>query len=84
MSQFAPITPEAAKLDDRDFITTSTIIVGVESSSYASTVSPSVIAMRSPLSAIIIDGMAMAPWSSGESVLNRVIVRPLDKYNLND
>ena len=80
----APITPEAARLDDRDFITASTIISGVEASSDASTVSPSVIAMRSPLSAIIIYVMAMAPCSSGESVLIRVIVRPLDKDKLTD
>ena len=80
----APITPEAARLDDRDFITASSIIIGVEASPDASTVSPSVRAMRSPLSAIIIDGMAMAPCSSGESVLRRVIVRPLDKDKLND
>ena len=80
----APITPEAARLDDRDFITASTIIVGVEASSDASTVSPSAIAMRSPLAAIIIDGMAMAPCSSGESELSRVIVRPLEMDKLND
>ena len=30
----APITPEAARLDDRDFITASTIIIGVEASSF--------------------------------------------------
>ena len=80
----APITPEAARLDDRDFITTSTIVIGVEASSDASTVSPSAIAMRSPLSAIIIEGMAMAPCSSGESELSRVIVRPLEIDKLND
>ena len=80
----APITPEAAKLGDRDFITASTIIVGVEASSDASTASPSAIAMRSPLSAIIIEGMAMAPCSSGESELSRVIVRPLEMDKLND
>ena len=67
----APTTPEAAKLDDRDFITTSTIISDVEASSDASTVSPSAIAMRAPLSAITIDGKAMAPCSSGESELSR-------------
>ncbi len=80
----APLTPAAVRLDDRDFITTSTIIIGVEASSDASTASPSAIAMRSPLSAIIIDGTAMAPCSSGESELSRVIVRPLDMNKLND
>ena len=80
----APITPEAARLDDRDFITTSTIIIGVEASSDASTASPSAMVMRSPLSAIIIDGIAMALCSSGESELSRVIVRPLEIDKLND
>jgi hypothetical protein len=76
--------PEATKLDNRDFIAASTIIIGVEAANDASTVSPSGIAMRSPLSAIILDGMAMAPCSSGESELSRVIVRPLDRDKLND
>ena len=80
----APITPAATKLDDRYFITASTIIVGVDASSDASTVSPSVKAMRSPLSAIIIDGMAIALCSSGESELRWVTVRPLDKDKPND
>ena len=80
----APITPEAAKLDDRDFITASTIIVGAEASSDDSTASPSVNAMHAPLSAIINYGMAIAHCSSGESELRRVIVRPLDKDKLND
>ena len=80
----APITPEAARLDVRDFITASTIIADGETSSEVSTASPSVIAMRSPLSAIMIEGMAMAPCSSGESELSRVIVRPLVSEKLND
>ena len=80
----AVITPEAAKLDDRDFITVSTMTIGVEASSDASTVSPSVKAMRSPVSAIINDGIAGAPCSSGESVLRREIVRPLDMDKLKD
>ena len=45
----APITPEATKLDNREFITVSTIIIGVEASADASTASPSVNAMRSPV-----------------------------------
>jgi hypothetical protein len=45
----APITPEAVRLDDRDFITTSTLLIGVEASSDASAVSPSATAMRSIL-----------------------------------
>ena len=84
MSRSPRITPDAAKPDDRDFITASTIIVGVEAPSDASTVSPSVNAMRSPLSAIMNYGMAITPNSSGESELRRVIVRPLDKDKLND
>ena len=80
----APITPEAARLDVRDFITASTIINELEAYSEASTVSPSVIAMRSPLSAIMTEGVAMAPCSSGESELSRVIVRPLESDKLND
>ena len=80
----APITPEAARLDVRDFITASTIITDGEMSSDVSTASPSVIAMRSPLSAIMIEGMAMAPCSAGESELIRVIVRPLEIDKLND
>ena len=80
----APITPEAAKLDVRDFITASTIINDGEAYSDASTVSPSVMAMLSPLSVIIIEGMAMAPCSSSESALSRVIVRPLEMDKLND
>ena len=80
----APMTPEAARLDVRDFITASTIITDGETSSDVSTASPSVIAMRSPLSAIMIEGIAMAPVSSGESELSRVIVRPLESDKLND
>jgi hypothetical protein len=80
----APITCETTKLDDRDFITASTRIIELEASSDASTVSPSVIAMHSPVSAKINDGIAIAPCSSGESVLGRVIVRPLGGDKLKD
>ena len=46
--------------------------------------SPSVKATRSPLSVIIIKGIATAPHSSGESELSRLIVRPLESDKLND
>ena len=80
----APMTPEAARLDVRDFITASTIITDGETSSDVSTASPSVKATRSPLSVIIIEGIATAPHSSGESELSRLIVRPLESDKLND
>ena len=54
----APNTCEITKLDDRDFITASTMIAELVASSAASTASPSVIGMRSPVSAIINDGSA--------------------------
>jgi hypothetical protein len=78
------MTPEAARLDVRDFITASTITTDGETSSDVLAASPSVIAMRSPLSAIMIEGVAMAPCSSGESELSRVILRPLEMDKLND
>ena len=80
----APMTPQAARLDAQDFITASTIITDGETSPDVSTASPSDIAMRSPLSAIMIEGIAIAPHSSGESELSRVIVRPLESDKLND
>ena len=80
----APMTPEAARLDVRDFVTASTIIADGETSPDVSTASPSAMATRSPLSAIIIEGIATAPHSSGESELSRVIVRPLESDKLND
>jgi hypothetical protein len=80
----APMTPEAARLDVRDFITASTMITDGEKSPDISTASPSVMATRSPLSAIMIEGIATAPHSSGESELSRVIVRPLESDKLND
>ena len=80
----APMTPEAARLDARDFITASTIIADEEASPDVSTASPSSKAIRSPLSAIVIEGIATAPHSSGESALSRVIVRPLESDKLND
>ena len=80
----APMTPEAARLDVRDFITASTMITDGETSPDVSTASPSVMATRSPLSAIMIEGIAIAPHSSGESELSRVIVRPLESDKLND
>ena len=80
----APMTPEAARLDVRDFITASTIITDGETSPDVSTASPSSKAIRSPLSAIMIEGMAMAPCSASESELSRVIVRPLESDKLTD
>jgi hypothetical protein len=80
----APMTPEAARLDARYFITASTIITDGETSPDVSTASPSVMATRSPLCAITIEGIATAPHSSGESESSRVIVRPLESDNLND
>jgi hypothetical protein len=80
----APMTPEAARLDVRDFTTASTITTDGETSSDVSTTSPSAIATLSPLSAIIIEGIAIAPHSSGESELSQLIVRPLESDKLND
>ena len=80
----APITPEAARLDVRDFITASTITADEEASPDVSTASPSSKAIRSPLSAIVMEGIATAPWSSRDSELNRVTVRPLESDKLND
>jgi len=80
----APMTPEAARLDVRDFITASTMIADEEASPDVSTASPSSKAIRSPLSAIVIEGIATAPHSSGESELSRAIVRPLESDKLND
>jgi hypothetical protein len=80
----APNTFVATKLDDRDFITASTMIKELVASSDASTASPSVIGMRSPVSAIIKDGSAMASSPSGDPTLKRVVVRPLVEDKLND
>ena len=80
----APITPEADRLDVRDFITASTITNDGEASPEVSTASPSVMASCSPLPVIIIEGIAIVACSSGESELSRVVVRPLEIDKLND
>ena len=80
----APSTLEAAKLDDRDFTTAFTMIKDLVASSDASTASLPVIGMRSPVSAIINDGSAMASSPSGDPTLKRVVVQPLVADKLND
>ena len=80
----APTTCEATKLDNRDLITASTMIKELVSSYDASTASPSVIGMRSLVSAITHDGSAMASSPSGDPTLKSVVARPLVEDRRND